>query len=622
MTVYEKNLQALSDKYTDMDKLIEEAKDNFKEEIEVKEERSVDGKVILKVKKNGRTCYLNGKRNTKEPAEMWVKSQKKLFPNAPIFIMGVGNWTYIEELIEQAENRVVIFVYEPSFHIFLYFLEHVDITPWLEKQLLIFWVNGLEGMDFEHMKPLIGRLLNYEVLNLSRHLIVPNYEVLFPEEALEFVRECHNIVVSEEVTRNTRIRFASSIAKNMFSNIRYVIDGYKTTQLVNIVPKGVPGILVAAGPSLNKNINELKKAKGKAFIIAVDTAVKPLLSAGIVPDMFAIIDAKKPLDLVKMEGSDQIPLVTTIVAASEVLSYHKGMKFFYNEGFLLFDKILLQYELEWGTVPCGGSVANSAFSLMYRIGIETIILVGQDLALTNGRTHADGTFHEKMEEYDTSECMTVEGNYEECVPTRPDFKIYIEWYENYIEGCQKEDPYFRVINATEGGAKIKHTEIMTLQKAIEQECKKEIDIQSFFASLKPMFHDEKSRKWVADYVCDIPKKCRVLKADAGKAIRLYKKLDKISNRKKADKKEYLNLLKKLKKQIQKIESQEIYDLASDVMTEAQYIMKNEQFMEYGTMQEEGVEIARKGILYMESVEKCAEFFEEYWNDLNKIEKEI
>lgn len=56
------------------------------------------------------------------------------------------------------------------------------------------------------------------------------------------------------------------------------------------------GIVVAAGPSLNKNINELKKAKGKSLIIAVDTALKPLLRAGIVPDMFLLLMHKNPLN--------------------------------------------------------------------------------------------------------------------------------------------------------------------------------------------------------------------------------------------------------------------------------------------------------------------------------------
>ena len=85
MTVYEKNLQALGKAYTDMDVLIRDARTELKEETELFEEKSVDGETILRVKKDGRICYLNGRRNTREPAKMWVKNQRTL-----VWILQVG----------------------------------------------------------------------------------------------------------------------------------------------------------------------------------------------------------------------------------------------------------------------------------------------------------------------------------------------------------------------------------------------------------------------------------------------------------------------------------------------------------------------------------------------------
>ena len=67
-------------------------------------------------------------------------------------------------------------------------------------------------------------------------------------------------------------------------------DGSVTTQLCDILPTDIPAIVVSAGPSLNKNIVELRKAKNKAFIVAVDTAVKPLVKAGIIPDLYVVVD--------------------------------------------------------------------------------------------------------------------------------------------------------------------------------------------------------------------------------------------------------------------------------------------------------------------------------------------
>ena len=227
---------------------------------------------------------------------------------------------------------------------------------------------------------------------------------------------------------NTDNVFSTVMLKNLFSNARYLCQGYHISQLVEVIPRNIPGIVVAAGPSLNKNVQELKRAKGKAFILAVDTAIKPLLQAGIVPDMFAVIDGMKPLELVQKEDVREIPLFTTLNAAPEILDYQTGMKFFSNEGYQFAERILRKSGCKPALVASGGSVATNAFSLLYKIGIDTIILVGQDLAYTNNKSHADGTFHDEMEEEDTSSFIMVEGNIEEKVPTRTNLKMFLDWY--------------------------------------------------------------------------------------------------------------------------------------------------------------------------------------------------
>ena len=319
MTIYEENLKALSAKYSRMDELIEEAKEKMEPELEIIEEVSYDGEPIIKVQKEGRTCYLNGKRNTKEPAEKWVETLGKLSNNAPVFIMGLGNPSYLKELAEHTKKKITIIIYEPSFQIFLHFLEHVSIAEWMEKHMITFFVKGIKGMDEQAMRGLAGRVLTYESMPFSRRLVLPNYDVLFPDEALGFIKGIFDIANFELSQYSTQISFSTVTVKNMLDNIKYLCNGYKTIQLVEVIPRDIPGILVSAGPSLNKNIKELKRAKGKAFIIAVDTAIKPLLSEGIIPDMFAVVDGRKPLSLVEKEEAKEIPLLGTLSASSAVL---------------------------------------------------------------------------------------------------------------------------------------------------------------------------------------------------------------------------------------------------------------------------------------------------------------
>lgn len=614
MTQYEKNIQTLSKYYEGMDRLIKDAAEQMEPDIEIIEETSEDEKRILKIKKDNRTCYLGGKRSCMEPIQMWIHLLGDLQRNAPVLLMGTGNPYYLEELVNYAEKRITIIVYEPSLQIFLKFLEWVDLEPWMEKHLIIFWVEGLQKMGVDKMEGIIGRVLSYEMLRFSRFLILPNYNILFADKAVEYAKICRNIALANLSQHNTKSVFSPVMVKNLLYNAMYLYKGYKTTQLVDVIPRDLPGIVVAAGPSLNKNIKELKKAKGKSFIVAVDSAIKPLLKEGIVPDMFAVIDALKPVELVKIAGAENIPLLTTLNAAPEVLEFHTGIKVFYHEGYRFAERILDKADRGYGTVSCGGSVATTAFSLLYKLGISTVILVGQDLAYTNNKSHADGTFHETMEEEDTSRFPTVEGNYEEKVPTRNDFRIFLEWYNQYIEVCKKYSKQygvdFRVINATEGGAKIKGTEIMTLREAIEETCGREECIQSCLEKLSPMLSGE-NQKWAEDYLKNMPREFHKLITDANRIKKLYEKLDKICRRRNIDQKEYLNLLQKLEKQIKKIEKTDMYQLVSITMSNAGDILRGEQFLSEDTFQAEGQEIARKGILFMENVVKMAVVFEEY-----------
>ncbi len=609
MTVYEKNIKTLAHYYSRMDELIEQAKRDCNEELEIFEEKAYDNSTILKVKKDHKIRYLSGKRGVAEPAGVWIQTLGKLQMNAPVLMFGTGNPTYLKELVETTDTRITIFIYEPSLQIFLKFLEQADLEKWMKKHSMIFWIPALQKMDEVYLKFSLERLLTYEMLNYSKTIILPNYDVLFPEQAVQFVRICRDIAAKETVQYNTRNAFSGVTAENLLRNARYLCDGYKTTQLTEVIPRDIPGIVVAAGPSLNKNIMELKNAKGKAFIIAVDTAIRPLLNAGIIPDMFATIDGLKPPELVRTEEAKRIPLMATLNASPEIMDYHTGMKFFWNEGYQFADKIFEKSGQPVGDVSCGGSVATNAFSLLYKIGIKTVILVGQDLAYTGNRSHADGTFQEVMEEQDTSKFLLIEGNYEEWLPTESNLKMYRDWYNNYIEGCIGQHEDFRVINATEGGAKINHTEIMTLKEAIEQECTKEVDIQACLQRLQPMLDKEK-RKNVVEYLYHLIQEFQELQNSARQMLKLYKKLNQICNRRNIDAKEYLNILEKLKKHISPIERLDVYQLIRITMNKAQYIIWNEQFRQEDTWQKEGKEIARKGIIYMENVEEMAGLFKE------------
>jgi hypothetical protein len=77
--------------------------------------------------------------------------------------------------------------------------------------------------------------------------------------------------------------------KNSFINIEVLSSSPGVRQLDGQY-RGKPAILVAAGPSLDKNIDLLSEAKGKALIMSSDTTFPVLLKKGIIPDLVVTIE--------------------------------------------------------------------------------------------------------------------------------------------------------------------------------------------------------------------------------------------------------------------------------------------------------------------------------------------
>ncbi len=149
-------------------------------------------------------------------------------------------------------------------------------------------------------------------------------------------------------------------------------------------------IIVAAGPSLDDNLQFLRENKGKKTIIAVGTVLKKLLSMEIVPDIVVIID---PIEhaFQQIEGvEDQnIPLLLAINAYWKFAVAYQGEKYIIplkTVGEV--DNITEEYEDAWDSC---GTVTSMALEVAVRFNAENIFLVGVDLAYPGGISHATGT---------------------------------------------------------------------------------------------------------------------------------------------------------------------------------------------------------------------------------------
>lgn len=253
--------------------------------------------------------------------------------------------------------------------------------------------------------------------------------------------------------------------ENTFLNIKEIIN-YPGIKDLKDKFKNKPGIVVATGPSLNKNVHLLKGLEEKAIFCAADASVKVMKAHGLKPHLVTslerVLPTAKLFEGLTEEDVKDVYLSACPVIRPETYANFPGERIIVYRNFATFHWL----EIEKGILDIGPSAANMAFKVLEFLGCNPIILIGQDLAFgEDDTTHAKGsTYGEKEKQYYRPErILEVEGNYKPKVKTTDVWYKFLKHYEHDIAHFNGS-----VINATEGGAKIHGSKIMTFKEAIDQ----------------------------------------------------------------------------------------------------------------------------------------------------------
>ncbi|MDF2541064.1 MAG: hypothetical protein K0S47_782 [Herbinix sp.] len=471
------------------------------------------GDTALEITFQSKKYRLNSSYDPVHEAKRWIMQYDMKNIGIIVIMFGLGNGVFIRELLKHIREDVAILIYEPSQELFFYVIEHYDISDILSSGNVSITV---EGINDNEIKNLLSNYIDW--INLKSQIVTyhPQYDNIFSGSVKKFIKIVQDNMDRTVVNKNTDIAISGLTVTNTIRNIKYLPKYNLVTDLKGKFSKDTPAIIVAAGPSLDKNIEELKRAKGKAVIFAVDTAMKYLLAHNIEPDFIVTLDPKKALRHLRDERCKQIPIFSRIDSRPENIEQNQKRIILYNlEGYV--KTILEQLEKDTGILNSGGSVATGAFSICETIGFQRIILVGQDLAYLGESTHAGGL---KVDVSDAgSHTQMVEDIYGNPIKTRYDWYVYIRWFEDAVDMFEGEE----VIDATEGGAKIKGTTILTLRDAIDQYCTNDIDCDRIISELETTLSTEEAI-CVRELMIQDIKDLTTMKEKAIEAIQLSDKL--------------------------------------------------------------------------------------------------
>ena len=479
-------------------------------------------KKILNVKESARTIEL--KTNLAGEYNLYIdgiavhsisnaqKEANEILKNLPHnsnisihVIYGLGLGYLLDEFSQNASGTIIVF--EDDIELLRIVLEIVDFSEIFKRK------NIYITSDYKEFREALDKSFRYRAklsistLDYYYFQTKEKYENFSKEVKRLFVMLDHNYAFQV----NQIYAFLKFTILKLYTKVKSpLINSYENYL------KNKPAIIVSAGPSLSKNIDVLKKYKDNAYIFCVGTALKTLLKNGITPDFLHVIEkSNTTVHFNVPETKDMIlvcepythytvfdyPFKNIIMTAAEETD---SSRWFLD---ILGEK-LINFETK-------GTVSYHALYTAKFLGCNPIILIGQDLAYSDGHCYAKGSafedlecvFDESIQKYKivpkdfegyknayysplnisdeekteklnaalekfNSELVTVRGQNGEMLPTSAAYSLFIEYIKEFGLKFNKD---YKLINSSQGGAQIDGFENTSLKTALNQYAQTLID---------------------------------------------------------------------------------------------------------------------------------------------------
>lgn len=478
-----------------------------------------------------------------------------------VFLFGLGLGYELKEMIKLNKN-IRYFIIEPDEEIFKIFLQSSDIK-FLFDSINIHFILGKKVED-------IGRfyesVIGYEKSVKVKFIVLPSYKNIYKDLI-------HNVFLNiKEKINNVKVNIVTLTVshrqwfQNYIGNLKHLNLMCPVTKLKENF-KGKPAIIISAGPSLNYNIETLKKLQGKVLIAAAGSGISILESNGIKADVMCLIDGweaeSKLIENVKINQN-------TSLFYSSMLYYKindklSGAKFLLNLNQMdekIYDTV--------GETPfnlfSGPSVANSLAYNLSELECNPIIFLGQDLCYSSGKNYAKGAVYEKdmSKELNTQDYIKLKNKNNEDVYTTSPFLAM----KSSMEFCTKLHPNIEYLNGTKDGLYIVGTKDIDFNEYADKNFTGTYDINLEEIYYK-FINNERNIKNLQCMKVNLEKENLEL-------IRLCK--DAIENiESEMDKEKNQRYIKKIYKQLEKIALYK--EIINPNLTNLDYIYKNKSYIE-------------------------------------------
>ncbi|MCR5044980.1 MAG: DUF115 domain-containing protein [Treponema sp.] len=389
--------------------------------------------------------------------------------------IGLGYLALSAARIPEATQKTFV-ILEPSVQHFFAALATLDFTPLFKIQKVFFAI----GAKTEEAATLIQCAGGFDKAKIFSQKSQTAHAQEWFDDFFKRAQEDKN---KAQVNVNTLEKFGRLWLKNGARNLPQMqrLDGaniFFNAAIFN--SKALPSVLLAAGPSLQEILPHLNEIKKRAVTIAVDTALRACLKAGVQPDFTLLTDPQywASRHLAGLTAPESI-LIAESAAYPSVFRFDCKRILLMSSLFPL-GRFVESRLGEKGKLASGGSVSTSAWDFARAIGSKEIYAAGLDLGYPNKQTHIKGSAFEEGAHYSSSRLnsaeqqsarllfsaknikgLDFEGNQ---IITDERMKLFAWWFEKSIAADGKT----KTFSFSKKGLAIKGIDFFPLEKFLQK----------------------------------------------------------------------------------------------------------------------------------------------------------
>lgn len=350
------------------------------------------------------------------------------------------------------------FIYEPNLEIFRLSL---FTTNYMQLSKNIRFVFSIMNDDIDFNKKIVNFINNTEIFS---NYIIKYYKMNYVDDTIfqKFLNQMH---LSDPLKFDY-----TKLLYHTFDSISKHIGTYRILTLKNkkdsIIDKNV--LFLAAGPSLDNNLDFIKENQENFIIITIGAVYKKLFENGVIPDIVTTVDPQYDVLNATYFNTEDVKLLENTIVIASINTPTKILERFNQEKLFLYE-VLDSFKIN-SNEYFGVSIGEISLSLILDLNFKNIYLLGTDLSINQitGESHFSNYINKrenytkerkvnnlKQDNYTVEDFIEVKGNTSNKVITKRIFALSIIQYIDVINKFKKD--FQTIYNLSKNGAYIDGT---------------------------------------------------------------------------------------------------------------------------------------------------------------------